>query len=127
MAPVEQNVFVGVEFEFVVLQQFIHIVGVLLNAFQVSLVNVISGREVGGAVGADGEGVEIRLVVCEFGNVGLKEIFVPLIQRFQITVKKFLGKIRVEQLLRVVKFLQQPRRHVGDARIVRSRPKGKVG
>jgi hypothetical protein len=122
VAPVEQNVFVGVEFEFVLLQQFVHIVGVLLNSFQVSPVNFISGREVGGAVGADGEGVEIRPVAREFGNVGLQEIFVPRIQRFQITVKKLPGNVRVEQLLRVMKFLQQPRRDVGDARVVRPRP-----
>ena len=44
-----------VEFEFVLLQQFVHVVGVLPEALQIPLVNDIRGREVGGAVGADGE------------------------------------------------------------------------
>jgi len=54
VAPVEQNVFVGVKFESVLLQKFVHTVSVLLDAFKVSPVNFIRGCKVGGAVGADG-------------------------------------------------------------------------
>ena len=45
----------------------------------------------------------------------------------EISDEKLPGKIRVEQLLRVMKFLQQSRRDVGDARVVRPRPQGEVG
>ena len=125
MAPVEQNVFVGVKFESVLLQKFIHAVSVLLDAFKVTTVNFIRGSEVGGAVGADGEDVKVRPVVCKFGNVGLQKIFTPRIKGFQIAIEKLLGNSPVKQLLRVVKFLQQPRRDVGDARVVWPRRQGK--
>ena len=120
VAAVEQDVFVGVEFELVLLEQVVHVGDVLFEAFDEPLVNGESGRQVGGVMAAKRERVEIGPVMREFGEVRLQEIFMARVEGFHVIVEKFSGHLRVQRLLRVMIILQKPRRPIGDVAVVRA-------
>ena len=91
MPAIKLDFFVRVEFEFILREQVVHINGMLLKPVGVTLVDHKGGREVGLALSAGRQHVQVRAEVGELCEIGLEKIFVTRIQRVDVAVVKFRG------------------------------------
>ena len=118
MTAVHLDLFLRVELEFFMLEQVVHVGDALLKPVHIAGVNLKGGAQVGSAVSAGGEFVQVGAVMVKLGEVGLQEIIMARIERIDVAVKETLGKLLVQRALQIVEVFQEEGGHIGDAGVI---------
>ena len=115
---VDDDLFIRVEHELLGLQQLVRVGDTFIHALTKPVEDFVGGTGVGLLASADGEIVQIGAVVCEPGQIFLREMQPLLVQCLNVAVKELLGIIIVEAMTAEMVHFQRGGRHVGDQRVV---------
>ena len=95
---IDLNALIGVESELLGLEDFVHIGNALAEAFAEAIEDLARGAGIGDAAGGNGEVAEIGPIMLEFGEVGLEQLEMLAVERFDVAVVEFTGDGSIERL-----------------------------
>src|SRR5213078_16669 len=89
------------------LEDFIHIRDALAQSFAEAIKYFARGASIREAAGSYGKVAEIRSIMLEFGEVGLEQLKMLTVERFDVAIVEFAGDGSIERLTRVVGNLEE--------------------
>ena len=100
--PVDRDPLIGIEGELLMLEQIVGVGGALLQPFHKPVEDLAGGSRVAWTAAGDGQVIEVRPVRLELGQVGLREMDMLGVERFQVAIEELAGHRLIERLLQIV-------------------------